>query len=84
MGRLHVMSAGMRVFVKHKRTGGPFPFRLASEACALLSERMTKRVVSISLDDAAKLIVRVLCMYEVSPSQPPPLYFSLGCRIGFA
>jgi hypothetical protein len=58
VGRLHVMSAGMRVFVKHKRTGGPFGFRLASEACNLLSEHMTKRVVSISLTDAAKLIVR--------------------------
>ena len=56
VGRLHVMSAGMRVFVKHKRTGGPFGFRLASEACSLLAERMTKRVVDITLSDALKLI----------------------------
>jgi hypothetical protein len=56
VGRMHIMSAGMRVFVKHKRTGGPFGFRLASEACALLAERMTKRVVPISLSDASKLI----------------------------
>ncbi len=56
VGRLHVMSAGMRVFVKHKRTGGPFGFRLASEACGLLAERMSKRVVKIKLADAAKLI----------------------------
>lgn len=56
VGRLHVMSAGTRVFIKHKRTGGPFAFRLASESVQLLATCMRKRNISVPLTDAAKLI----------------------------
>jgi hypothetical protein len=50
------MSAGMRVFVKHKRTIGPFNFRLASEACSLLASKMTKRVIDCPLEDGVKFV----------------------------
>lgn len=58
VGRMHIMSVGVRVFVKNKRTGGPFPFRLASEAVSLLSLSMKKRLAICDIEDAKKLVAK--------------------------
>lgn len=56
VGRLHIMSAGLRIFVKQKRGNAPMPFRLSSECVSFVAPRMVKRVVPVSLEDAAKLV----------------------------
>jgi hypothetical protein len=65
VGKLCVMSAGLRLFVRHKRTGTSFPFRIASEAVNFLAPLMTKRKFDIGLADARLLIRELAPKLEV-------------------